>query len=194
MAKRVYFSFHYKDVIEFRANVVRNHWYFKLDREDAGYFDASLWESTKLQGSYAIKRLINTGLENTSVTCVLIGSETYRRPWVRYEILMSFKRGNAIFGIHINNIEGKDGSTKANGPNPLEYVGVTFSNDGKMATFWEKYDGKWIGYSEIDGSDSCQWNGLPKEFNGKGYNLSYFFPVYDWILDNGYNNFAKWVD
>lgn len=25
MAKRVFFSFHYQDVIDFRANVVRNH-------------------------------------------------------------------------------------------------------------------------------------------------------------------------
>jgi len=25
MAKRIYFAFHYQDVIDFRANVVRNH-------------------------------------------------------------------------------------------------------------------------------------------------------------------------
>ena len=29
MAKRVYFCFHYQDVIDFRANVVRNHWMTK---------------------------------------------------------------------------------------------------------------------------------------------------------------------
>ena len=29
MAKRVFFSFHYKDVVEFRANVVRKHWVVK---------------------------------------------------------------------------------------------------------------------------------------------------------------------
>lgn len=35
MAKRVFFSFHYKDVINFRVNVVRNH---KLTKNDnAGY-------------------------------------------------------------------------------------------------------------------------------------------------------------
>ena len=37
MAKRVFFSFHYQDVIDFRANVVRNHWLTKSDREDAGF-------------------------------------------------------------------------------------------------------------------------------------------------------------
>lgn len=44
MAKRVFFSFHYQDVIDFRANVVRNHWMTKPDREEAGYFDASIWK------------------------------------------------------------------------------------------------------------------------------------------------------
>jgi hypothetical protein len=43
VAKRVFFSFHYQDVTECRANVVRNHWMTKRDREEAGYFDASVW-------------------------------------------------------------------------------------------------------------------------------------------------------
>lgn len=50
MAKRVFFSFHYQDVIDFRANVVRNHWVTK-DREEAGYFDASIWEEAQKKGT-----------------------------------------------------------------------------------------------------------------------------------------------
>ncbi len=34
MAKRVFFSFHYQNGIDFRANVVRNHWMTKPDREE----------------------------------------------------------------------------------------------------------------------------------------------------------------
>src|SRR5512139_3197804 len=98
MARRVYFGFHYQDVIDFRANVVRNHWLTKPDREAAGFFDASLWESAKKASPLAVKRLINGGLDRTTVTCVLIGSYTYSRPWVRYEILKSFKKGNNIIG------------------------------------------------------------------------------------------------
>ena len=45
MAKRVFFSFHYQDVIDFRANVVRNH---KLTKgKSSGYFDSSIWEDAK---------------------------------------------------------------------------------------------------------------------------------------------------
>ena len=67
MAKRVFFSFHYQDVIDFRANVVRNHWLTKPDREAAGFFDASIWEDAKKTSSLALKRLINGELKNLSL-------------------------------------------------------------------------------------------------------------------------------
>ena len=46
MAKRVYFAFHYQDVIDFRANVVRKH-NFTGGVETAGYYDHSIWETAK---------------------------------------------------------------------------------------------------------------------------------------------------
>jgi hypothetical protein len=193
VAKRVYFCFHYQDVIDFRANVVRNHWLTKPDREAAGFFDASIWETAKKTGSTAIKRLINSGLDGTSVTCVLIGSQTYARPWVRYEILKSYRKGNTIFAIHINSIRGKDQVTKLKGSNPLEYVGITFSENGLTAKLWEKLDSKWNEYSEIDGSASYQTGGVEQQYRGKGFNFSQWYPQYDWVADNGYENFADWV-
>jgi hypothetical protein len=193
MPKRVFFSFHYQDVVDFRANVVRQHWVTKPDREEAGFFDASLWERTKREGNFALKRLINSGLERTSATCVLIGSETYNRLWVIYEISKSFKRGNAIIGVHINSIRGKDGRTKPSGPNPLLYVGVTFSSDGKAVTLWEKVNGRWVEYEEIDCSASYPIGGVAEEYWGKSFNLDNFYPVYDWVLNNGYDNFSNWI-
>ena len=194
MAKRVFFSFHYQDVIDFRANVVRNHWVTKLNRDDAGYFDCSLWESAKKQGSYALKRMINTGLDNTSVTCVLIGSQTYLRPWVRYEIMKSLMRGNTLLGVHINSIAGRDGNTKSKGPNPFEHLGITYSNDGEYITLWERVNGQWEYYKEIDSSATFRIPRVAPEYRGNGYNLARFYPDYDWVYDSGYINFAKWVD
>ena len=103
VAKKVYFAFHYQDIIDFRANVVRNSWLTHEGREAGGFFDKSLWEETKKTSDVALKKLINAGLEYTSVTAVLIGSETYARRWVRYEIMRSIFRGNKVIGIHINN-------------------------------------------------------------------------------------------
>ncbi len=193
MAKRVFFSFHYQDVIDFRANVVRQHWLTKPNREAAGFFDASIWESAKKTGSLAVKRLINSGLNGTSVTCVLIGSQTYDRKWVRYEIMKSFKRGNSLLTVHINSIKGKDGRTKAKGPNPLSYVGVTYSDTGLTATLHEKVNGKWREYAEIDGSASYQTGGVAQQYRGEGFNLAGWYPVYDWVADDGYNNFSTWI-
>lgn len=192
MAKRVFFSFHYRDVADFRANVVRNHWVTKPDREICGYYDASIWEEAKKKGDVALKRLINGGLEQTSNTCVLIGSETYARPWIRYELLKSFKRGNHIFGVHINSINGKNTGPKPLGPNPLVHVGVTFSESGQTATLWEVLNGKWVEYDKIDGSASYRTQ-VEEKYRGKGFNLRNFFKTYDWIADDGFNNFASWV-
>lgn len=192
MAKRVFFSFHYKDVANFRANVVRNHWVTKPDREICGYYDASIWEEAKKKGDVALKRLINGGLEQTSNTCVLIGSETYARPWVRYELLKSFKRGNHMFGVHINSINAKNEGAKALGRNPFEYVGVSYSESGQTATIWEKIDGKWVKYEKIDGSASYRVN-VAEKYRGKGFNLGHFYTVYDWVADDGFNKFSSWV-
>jgi hypothetical protein len=194
MAKRVFFCFHYKDVIDFRANVVRNHWLTKNDREDAGFFDASLWENTKRKGEESLKRLINNGLNGTSSTCVLIGSQTYSRTWVRYEILKSMKRGNKLFGVHINGIRDKHGYTKDLGNNPFDYLGIKYNSDGTKLTMYEWKNGKWVEYSKIDGSSTyiLEHKKAEKDW-GKFYQLSKHYPVYKWNEDNGFNNFSKWV-
>ena len=193
MAKRVFFSFHYQDVADFRANVVRNHWISKPDREDAGYFDASIWETARRQGDVSLKRLINEALQNTSNTCVLIGSQTYARPWVRYEILKSFIKGNYIFGVHINGIKDKYGNTKSLGPNPFDYIGATFSDNGETITLWETSSGEWVRYDKIENSASHTIPQVSQEFRGKGFKLSSFYNAYDWILEDGYRNFSSWV-
>src|SRR5271169_2126713 len=111
MAKLFYCAFQYQDVIDFRANVVRKH-NFTEGVESAGYYDHSIWEDAKNTNPAVLKRLINDELENTSVTVVLIGSDTWARRWVRYEIFKSIQRGNRVLGIHINSIKGKDEKTK----------------------------------------------------------------------------------
>jgi antiphage defense system Thoeris ThsB-like protein len=192
MAKRVFFSFYYQDVIDFRANVVRRHWLTKPDREAAGFFDASIWGNAKLSGDIGIKRVISSGLDGTSRTCVLVGSETYSRRWVRYEIMKSFRKGNALLAVHINSIKGRDQLTKPPGPNPLRYLGVTFSESGLTATLWESTGGVWQEYAEIDGRSSYQ-AAVGFEYRGKGFNLAQWYPEYDWVADNGYQNFGSWI-
>jgi len=189
MASRVYFSFHYEDVRTFRANVVRNHGITK-ETGDAGFFDASIWEDAELHGDSAVKRLINTGLQNTSVTCVLIGTETWRRRWVRYEILKSYDRDNLLFGIHINGVPDKSRQTFALGRDPFDYLGFVVSADGKMLTYCE-HDGRdWETYQDLPPKSI----NFPSQHWDKGFKLSNWVSCYDWANGDGYNNFPRWVD
>jgi hypothetical protein len=194
MAKRVYFAFHYQDVCDFRANVVRNHWMTKPHREAAGFFDASLWEDAKKHGDIAVKRLINSGIEGTSTTCVLIGSHTFNRRWVSYEIMRSFKRGNSILAVHTNSITGKDRKTKPLGPNPLHYLGVTFTDSGLTATLHDKIEGRWVEYTDMDGCASYRTDGVGQKYCGNGFHFGRLFPTYDWVADDGYNKFSSWLE
>lgn len=191
MAKRVFFSFHYQDVIDFRANVVRNHWVTKLNQSAAGVFDASLWEDAKKTSDLALKRLINGGLNNTSVTCVLIGSQTFNRRWVRYEIMKSIEKGNTILGIHINGVKDKYGNIKSKGSNPFDHLGYQYSEDGKKLHLYEGVGGKWVEYTDLAPYKLNQI--APESLRGKFFRLSSIYRVYDWIEDDGYNNFASWV-
>lgn len=191
MARRVFFSFHYQDIIDFRANVVRNHWRLKPNRESAGYFDASIWEKAKKEGDIALKRLINGAIKNTSNTCVLVGSDTFNRKWVSYEIMQSMKNGNHIFAVHINGIKGKDGKTKSKGSNPLYYLGYSFSENGKKINLHDYINKKWIKYPDIEAWTVKE---VDEKYRNKIYRLSTDYKIYDWIDDDGYNKFTKWVE
>jgi len=190
MAKRVYFAFHYQDVVDFRANVVRKH-NFTKGVESAGYFDASIWEESKKKGDLALKRMINSELDYTSVTAVLIGSQTYARRWVRYEIMKSVERGSALLSIHINSILDKNRQTKPLGPNPMEYLGLWISEDGTVGkpTVWDGQ--RWIFYSDLDPFPVKKQE---ESMRAKNFQLTHWFRTYDWVGDQGYDNFSTWIE
>ena len=123
----------------------------------AGYIDKASWEKLERSGSEAIKRWINAQMDGTTVTVVLIGTETYERPWVEYEIKRTLKLDKGLLGIYIHQLEDSSGATSLKGINPF--------------------------YSFTDIR------------NGKVYSrLSDIVSTYDWVKNDGYNNFANWVE
>lgn len=188
MARRVFFSFHYQDVIDFRANVVRNHRVTKGN--NAGYFDASIWEDAKRTSDLALKKLINSELQNTSVTCVLVGTHTFERRWVDYEIMKSLEKSNKILAVHINSIPGKDGKTKTKGSNPLYYLGYSYDSSGTKVKLHNYIKNEWVDYSDLEGWNVKQ---VEEKYRNIIYRLSTIYPIYDWIADDGFNNFDSWI-
>jgi hypothetical protein len=138
MARRVFFSFHYQSDV-WRANVIRN-CHIVEGAAAAGFQDGSLWEETKRKGDVAIKKLIDDGLNGTTVTVVLIGSQTSNRKYVTYEIERSIARGNGLVGVYIHSIKDQLGNTAAMGQIP-----AALSAAGAPAYLWDQNSfGGWV--------------------------------------------------
>lgn len=137
MARRVFFSFHYDNDIT-RSMTVRNSWVTQ-GKEAAGFIDKAEFEQVKRQGDAAVHRWIDKQLEGTSVTVVLIGSDTLNRPFVQYEICKSLQRGNAVIGVLIHNI--KDMRTGRYSPRGNTHTVIGYYNDGSPAYFDAVCDG-----------------------------------------------------
>ena len=123
MPRRVFFSFHYQRDI-WRVNQIRNIPNI-TGCAAAGFQDASLWEDAKRKGDAAIKRLIDRGLDNTSVTVVCVGSKTAGRKYINYEIDQSIKRGNGIIAVQVHHLKDRLGLTDTPGliPSKIESKG-----------------------------------------------------------------------
>lgn len=122
MTRKAFFSFHFKNDV-WRANQVRNSWVTKDSKEAEGFVDAADFEKVEKEGQDAIRRWINKQLEGTSVTVVLIGSDTSNRPYVHYELQKSYEKGNGMLGIYIHNVKDQYGNTSTNGTNVFGEIG-----------------------------------------------------------------------
>jgi hypothetical protein len=132
--RNVFFSFHYADIM--RVNAVRLSGEFKTEKQSSGrsiegFYDKSLWESSKNSSPDGLKNLIRGGVKNTSAICILAGSQTFARRWVRYEIARGVIEGKGFLTVHINGIKDirPPHGTKEFGPNPLYYLGIGKSED-----------------------------------------------------------------
>jgi len=124
MARRVFFSFHYQRDI-WRVNQIRS-MPNVIGSAAASFQDAYLWEEARKKGDVAIKKLIDDGLENTSVTIVCIGAKTAGRKYINYEISKSIERGNGVLGIQIHHLKNQSGETDPPGEIPVKLTAAGF--------------------------------------------------------------------
>lgn len=114
MARKVFYSFHF-DNDNWRAAQVRNIGAVEGDKPVNG----NKWEDVKSKSDSVIKSWIDDQLKDKSCLVVLIGSETYDRKWVKYEIERAWEIGKAVCGIYINKLEDSSGNQSPEGKNPL---------------------------------------------------------------------------
>lgn len=116
MTKRqVFYSFHFgNDVM--RVQQVRN---IRAIEENTPV-SPNAWEQVRTKGDKGIKDWIEDNMKYRSCVAVLIGSETYKRPWVKYEIEKAWRDGKGLLGIHIHNLKCPNNGTCSKGSNPFD--------------------------------------------------------------------------
>jgi hypothetical protein len=205
--RKAYFAFYHDDIM--RVNNVRNAW--KISHPDSAlnrsFYDSSLWESKKLQGDDALKRLIREGVGYTSAVCVLIGTETWLRRWVKYEIARAVIDERGLLAVHINGLRHHQRlTTDPLGPNPFDFVAIGKVHAGALSPvryyLFEKraapdgYGGyKWEWHRYGDHTDPVKLPPWLKDC-APGYvmPLSANAGVYDYFANDGHKKIGAWID
>jgi len=117
MAKKCFYSFHYKPD-NWRVSTVRNIGAIEGNKPASD----NDWESIKEKGDKKIKEWIASQMEGRTCTIILAGSNTADRKWINHEIVKSWDDGKGVFVIYIHNLKDKDGNQCSKGANPLYYV------------------------------------------------------------------------
>lgn len=125
MAKRqIFYSFHYDNDV-FRVQQIRN----IGTLEDNKPVSANDWEILKKGGKIAIEKWIGDNMKYKSCVVVLVGEETYKRPWVKHEIKKAWEDGKGLLGIYIHNLKDPRSCTCSKGTNPFDHFKF---NDGSI--------------------------------------------------------------
>lgn len=119
MARRVFYSFHYKPD-NWRAAQVRNIGSIEGNNPASD----NEWEAVRRGGDIAIKRWIAGQMKSRSCTVVLVGANTANRKWINYEIVKSWNDGMGVVGIHINGLKNAGGFVAKKGQNPFDFISL----------------------------------------------------------------------
>lgn len=143
MAKRVFFSFHYKPD-NWRASQVRQ---MGVIDGDAPVSDND-WEKVTKGGDDAIKKWIADQMSGKSCAVVLIGAETAGRKWINHEIVKAWDDKKGVLGVYIHNLQNSDGKPSAKGGNPFDHITIG-TNGPKLSTVVKSYDPPYSDSKEV---------------------------------------------
>ncbi len=127
MRPRAYFSFDHSNDLHEACSIISS--VRGVVSPADGFPD--LAELDRDKGVERIRRL----LKSTSVTVVLIGSNTALSPWVEEELRLSLERGNGILGLYIHHF-GPPGASRGTKPVlPGDFWFPAYDWDGDLKRF-----------------------------------------------------------
>jgi len=134
MARKVFFSFHYKPD-HWRASQVRQ---MGAIEGDAPVSDND-WEKVTKGGDPAIEKWIDGQMSGKSCAVVLIGADTAGRKWIEHEICKAWNDQKGVLGIYVHKLKNSDEKQSTKGANPFDPI--TFgTNKSKLSTVAKAYD------------------------------------------------------
>jgi len=134
MARKAFFSFHYKPD-NWRASQVRNMGVLEGNQPVSD----NDWEAVTSGGEEAIKSWIANQLSGKSCAVVLIGSATAGRKLITHEIRTAWDSGKGVVGVYVHNLKDSDEHQSTKGSNPFNSITMT-RNSAKMSTIVKAYD------------------------------------------------------
>jgi hypothetical protein len=202
--RMVYFAFDFDDLI--RVNNVRQ--IGKIaprERKNPRTFsDRSIWESRNIKNEENLKNLMRQGVRYSSVVCVLVGTNTWRSRWAKYEVARAIVDERGLLAVHVNSINHNIRKTTDRlGTSPLHMMGVFHAANGNHYLY-EKHvvvtnaATAELGYEWRPYEDFADPVPLPRyiPIPAVGYvmPLSIHAREYDMGRDDGFKNIGTWID
>jgi hypothetical protein len=122
MARKTFFSFHYKPD-NWRASQVRN---MGVIEGNSAVSDND-WEEVTKGGDKAIEKWIADQMSGRTCVIVLVGSGTAGRKWIDHEIKKAWQDGKGLVGVHIHNLKDSGENQSSKGKNPFAGFSLTVS-------------------------------------------------------------------
>jgi hypothetical protein len=198
--RKAFFSFNFADIM--RVNVVRDAWKVVNPESPLGgrtFYDSSLWERRQIEDPETVKRLIREGVGYTSAVCVLVGTETALRRWVRYEIARAVIDKRGLLAVHLNGIRHHNLLVPhVRGPNPLASmaVGKIQANNVLLPPVYYLFEYTqqgWVRYGDYTSPVSLPAY-LSDPWPGRVMALSTGTEEWDYINNDGSKNIGLWID
>ena len=113
--RQVFYSFHFKNDV-LRVSQIRSIGAL----EDNKPVSANDWEEVKKKGDAGIKKWIDDNMNYRSCVIVMVGEDTSKRKWVKYEIEKAWNDGRGVLGIYIHNLKCPNSGKSKQGTNPFD--------------------------------------------------------------------------
>jgi MTH538 TIR-like domain (DUF1863) len=201
--RKAYFAFRFEDIM--RVNNVRNGWL--IDHPDSptmrSFWDRSIWGKSKAREPESLKALMRGAVRHSSAICVLVGTNTWKGPYVKYEIARSVVDKRGLLAVHINGLNHHERRRPDPlGYNPLHCMGVFHSPNGCYYIYenFVEVDPQtgqlgWAWRPYQDFKDAVELpRYIPSIQQGFVMPLARYTSEHDYAAQNGDANIGAWID